>query len=73
MAACMRVLGTTGGARPHSYYFYGYVGNLLYCFEFAIHRTRGNVILADPTQGNLHIHIEAILQGQDLPSDGVTN
>jgi hypothetical protein len=72
-AARMRVLGTTGGARPHSYYLYGYIGNLLYYFKFDAHRTMNNVILADPTHGSLHLHFEAILQAQDLPSYGVTN
>jgi hypothetical protein len=66
------LLRATTNAGAHYYSFYGYIGNLLYYFNFDIHRTINNVILADPVQGNLHIKVEGILQGDDLPSDGVT-
>jgi hypothetical protein len=29
-------------------YFYGYIGNLLYCFDFSPARTRENIIITDP-------------------------
>jgi hypothetical protein len=69
--ARVKVMGTTGGNGPHSYCLFGYIGNLLYSFKFNLHHTVNNVILADPVQGNLHIKVEGILQGDDLPSDGV--
>jgi hypothetical protein len=72
MTSHMKVLGTAGGNGPHSYYFYGYISKLLYSFKFDTHRTINNVILADPVQGSLHIKVEGILQGDNLPSNGVT-
>lgn len=46
--AARQVLGYTGGSTNHNYYTYRYIGNLLYCFEFAPERTRENIILAAP-------------------------
>ena len=57
--------GTNIGA--HLYFFYGYIGNLLYCFEFSPTRTRENIIIADPVYGR----IEAILPGEAFPPAGV--
>jgi hypothetical protein len=59
--ARVKVMGTAGGDGPHSYYLYGYIGNLLYSFKFNLHRTVNNVILADPVHGSLHIKVEGIL------------
>jgi hypothetical protein len=44
----------------------------VYIMPNADNRTINNVILADPVQGSLHIKVEGILQGDNLPSDGVT-
>jgi hypothetical protein len=69
--AARQVLGYTGGSTNHNYYIYGYIGNLLYCFEFAPERTRENIILAAPLHGRLRIRVENILPGQATPPDGV--
>jgi hypothetical protein len=53
----------------HNYFFYCYIGNLLYCLEFTPTHTRENIILADPVYGTIFARIEAILPGQAfLPS-----
>jgi hypothetical protein len=53
------------------YFFYGYIGNLQYCFELAPVRTRKNIILADPLDGRMTCYLEAILPEGALPPDGV--
>ena len=52
-------------------YFYGYIGNLLYYFEFTPTRTRESIILADPVHGRIFTHVEANLLGQPFPPNGV--
>jgi hypothetical protein len=53
----------------HRYFFYGYIGNLLYCFEFGPTCMRDNII-ADPVYGRVLGRVEAILPGQAFPLDG---
>jgi hypothetical protein len=47
----------------HIYFFYGYIGNLLYCFEFSPTCMRENIIVADPIYSCMLGRIEAILPG----------
>jgi hypothetical protein len=61
------------GTGPYNYYFYSYIGNLLYYLEFVPERMRGNMILADIVCGRLLARIEAILPGHDFPPDGVND
>jgi len=61
--------GTNTGA--HLYFFYGYIGNLLYRFEFSPTRTRENIIIDDPIYGHILGRIEAILPGEAFPLAGV--
>jgi hypothetical protein len=53
------------------YFFYGYIGNLQYCFEFAPLCTRENLILANPLHGRMTCYLEAIPPKGELPPDGV--
>jgi hypothetical protein len=53
------------------YFFYGYIDNLQYCFEFTPLRTRENIILANPLDGRMTCYLEAILPEGALPPDGV--
>jgi hypothetical protein len=53
------------------YFFYGYIGNLQYCFEFALLRTHENIILANPLDGHMTCYLEAVPPKGALPSDGV--
>jgi hypothetical protein len=68
-----QMVGSRGGARPYSYYFYGYIGNLLYCLEFVPECTRDNMIRANLVRGRPLARIEAILPGQEFPPDGVND
>jgi hypothetical protein len=61
LVAARQEIRATTDTRAHYYSFYGYIGNLSYCFKFDIHRTINNVILADPVQGSLHIKVAGIL------------
>ena len=61
--------GTNTGA--HLYFFYGYIGNLLYCFKFSPTHTQENIIIADPIYGRMLGHIEAILLGEAFPPAGI--
>lgn len=68
-----QITTTIGGViRPYTYFFYSYIGNLLYRLEFVVERTSDNLIFADPLHGRLIIGIEAILPGQAYPPDGVS-
>jgi hypothetical protein len=53
------------------YFFYSYIGNLQYCFEFAPLCTRANLILANPLDGHMACYLEAVKLDNDLPPDGV--
>jgi hypothetical protein len=53
------------------YFFYGYIGNLQYCFEFTPLRTCENIILANPLDGRMTCYLEAILSEGALTPDGV--
>ena len=55
----------------HLYFFYGYIGNLLYYFEFSPTRTRENIIVADPIYSRMLGRIEAILPDEAFPPAGV--
>ena len=55
----------------HLYFFYGYIGNLLYCFEFSPTRTQENIIVTDPVYGRMLGRIEAILPDEAFPPAGV--
>jgi hypothetical protein len=71
LMAARQATGPLGGLERYNYYFYGYIGNLLYCFEFAIDHTRDNMIRADPVHGRLLVRVEAISLAQPLPPNGV--
>jgi hypothetical protein len=42
------------------YFFYSYIGNLQYCFEFAPLWTREIIILANPLDVRMTCYLEAI-------------
>jgi hypothetical protein len=44
----------------HHYWFYGYIGDLQYCFEFAIDHDCPNLLSMGVLQGHLLIHIEQV-------------
>jgi hypothetical protein len=53
------------------YFFYGYIGNLQYCFEFAPLQTRDNLVLATPLDGRMTCYLEGIPPHDALPPVGV--
>ena len=61
------------GTGAHNYFFYVYIGNLLYYFEFTPTRTRENIIISDPVYGRIFARIEAIQPGQAFPPNGVND
>jgi hypothetical protein len=53
-----------GNNTGSTYHFYGYIGNLLYCLEFAPTHIRENITSGDPVNGQLHVYIKAMLPWQ---------
>jgi hypothetical protein len=73
LVAAHQVARSKAGTGPYNYYFYSYIGNLLYYLDFVPECTWGNMILADTVYGCLLSLIEAILPRQDFPPNGVNN
>jgi hypothetical protein len=71
LVAARQSIGAATNTGAHLYFFYGYIGNLLYCFEFSPTRTRENIIIAVPIYGRMLGRIEAILLGEAFPPAGV--
>jgi hypothetical protein len=52
----------------HHYWFYGCIGDLQYCFEFAINHDRYNLLSTGVLQGRLLIYIEQVPRTRPPPS-----
>jgi hypothetical protein len=53
------------------YFYFGYIRNLQYCFEFDPLHTRENLNLANPLDGRLNCYMEAVPPDGDSPPAGV--
>ena len=71
LVAARQTIGAGTNTGAHLYFFYGYIGNLLYCFKFSPTHTQENIIIADPIYGRMLGHIEAILLGEAFPPAGI--